>query len=110
MSDDNEGMEDALSRAARDIQNRMSRCIRTAGTEDHHFHDFFCANISIVSMVWDMLVANGLQLPKASALGTLFPKRVPKAEPGVFSCQHLHGRCRPKDNEKMGVAIHQKYF
>ncbi len=36
-SDDNKGMEDRLFCAARDIQNRMSRCIRTAGMEDCHF-------------------------------------------------------------------------
>ncbi len=39
-SDDNKGTEDVLFHAARDIQNRMSRCIGTAGMEDRHFHEF----------------------------------------------------------------------
>jgi hypothetical protein len=56
-SDDNEGMEDALFCAARDIQNRMSHCVGMAGMEDHHFHEFVGANISIMSMVWDMFTA-----------------------------------------------------
>jgi hypothetical protein len=60
-SDDDKGTEDALFRAARDIQNRMSRRVGMAGMEDCHFRDFFGANISIVSMVWDMLMANGLR-------------------------------------------------
>ncbi len=59
MSDDDKGTEDALFCEARDIQNRMSR--GTAGMEDRNFHDFFGANISIMSMVWDMLTANGLR-------------------------------------------------
>ncbi len=50
-SDDNKGMEDALFCAARDIQNRMSHHVGTAGMENCHFHDFFGANVSIVSMV-----------------------------------------------------------
>ncbi len=64
-SDDNKGTKDALFCAVRDIQNRMSHRIGTAGMEDRHFREFFGANISIVSMVWDMLTANGLR-PKKS--------------------------------------------
>jgi hypothetical protein len=40
VSDDDEGMEDVLFCAARDIQNRMSRHIGMAGMEDCHFHNF----------------------------------------------------------------------
>ncbi len=64
-SDDNKGTEDALFLAARDIQNRMSHRVGMAGMEDRHFCEFFGTNISIVSMVCDMLMANGLRPEKS---------------------------------------------
>jgi hypothetical protein len=36
-SDDDKGTDNALFHAARDIQNRTSRCAGTAGMEDYHF-------------------------------------------------------------------------
>jgi hypothetical protein len=113
MSDDNKGTEDALFSAARDIQNRMSHHAGTAGMEDCHFHDFFWQKYFHceygVGYAYGEWSAPREEPPKASALGALFPKSVPKAEPGVFGCWCLHGRSQPKDNEKMGVAIYQKY-
>jgi hypothetical protein len=64
-SDDNKGTEDAVFCAARDIQNRMSRRVGTAGMEDRYFCDFFGINISIMIMVWDMLMVNGLRPEKS---------------------------------------------
>jgi hypothetical protein len=74
----------------------MSRRDGIAVMEDCHFRDFFGANISIVSMVWDMLTANSLcpkkSHPKHLLWGTLFLKSIPKVEPRVFRCRCLHGR------------------
>jgi hypothetical protein len=66
-SDDKEGMEDTLFHAARDIHYRMFCRIGMAGMENCHFCNFFGANMSIVSTVWDMLVASGLRLKKSCA-------------------------------------------
>jgi hypothetical protein len=103
-SDDNKGMGDTLFRAVRDIQNRMSCCIRMAGIEDCHFCDFFGANISIVSMVWDMLTANGLH-PKKSRLKHLlwalyFLKVYPKQSPGCLVVGASTGAVDPKTMRK----------
>jgi hypothetical protein len=40
-SDDDEGTEDVLFHAERDIQNRMSHRVGTAGMEDRHFREIF---------------------------------------------------------------------
>jgi hypothetical protein len=39
-SDDNNGTEDALFHAAKDIQSRTSRHVGTAGMENRHFYIF----------------------------------------------------------------------
>ncbi len=56
--------------------------------EDHHFCNFFGVKISIVSMVWDMLVANGLppkkSCPKHLLWALYFLKVYPKQSPGCL--------------------------
>ncbi len=52
-------------RDARDIQNRMSRCVGTAAMEDRQFGSLFGARIEIVLKVWLMLLEDGL-CPKKS--------------------------------------------
>ncbi len=103
-SDDNEGTEDALFHAARDIQNRMCHCVGMAGIEDHHFHDFVGANISIMSMVWDMLMANGLRpeksRPKHLLWALYFLKVYPKQSPGCLVVGASMGAVDPKTMRK----------
>jgi hypothetical protein len=101
---DNEGMEDVLFRAVRDIQNRMSHCVGTVGMEDRHFREFFGANISIMSMVWDMLTANGLRpkksRPKHLLWALYFLKVYPKQSPGCLDVGASTGAVNPKTMRK----------
>ncbi len=97
-------MVDALFCPARDIQNRTSHCIRTAGMENHHFCKCFGTNISIVSIVWDMLVANGLRpkksLPKHPLWVLYFLKVYPKQSPGCLVVGASTGAVNPKTMRK----------
>jgi hypothetical protein len=103
-SDDDKGTEDALFHSARDIQNRTSRRVGMAGMEDRHFCEFFGANISIVSMVWDMLTANGLRpkksRPKHLLWALYFLKVYPKQSPGCSVVGASTGAVNPKTMRK----------
>ena len=46
--------------AARDIQNRVSRAVGTAGREARHFREFFGTRVEAVETVWNLLVNHGL--------------------------------------------------
>ena len=91
--DDDDGDDDDVDAvwyaAARDIQNRVSRVVGTADMEDRLFRSFFGTSIGPTMMVWDLLVHHSLlpreRAAKAPALGTILPKSVCKAGPGVLS-------------------------
>jgi hypothetical protein len=103
-SDDDKETEDALFCAARGIQNRMSHCIGMAGMEDHHLCIFFGTNMSIVSTVWDMLVANGLRpkksRPKHLLWAIYFLKNYPKQSLGCLVVSASTGAANPKTMRK----------
>ena len=75
-----------------------------AGMEDHHLHNFFGANLSIVSMVWDMLVANGLRpeksRPKHVLWALYFLKVYPKQSPGCLVVGASTGTVDPRTMRK----------
>ncbi len=72
--------------------------------EDHHLHNFFGANLSIVSMVWDMLVANGLRpeksRPKHVLWALYFLKVYPKQSPGCLVVGASTGTVDPRTMRK----------
>jgi hypothetical protein len=103
-SDDDKGTEGTIFCAARGIQNRTSRCIVAAGMEDRHFCKFFGINMSIVSMVWDMLVVSGLcpekSHPKHLLWALYFLKVYPKQSPGCLVVGASTGTVDPKTMRK----------
>ena len=62
--DDGDTEEAVFLCDARDIQNRTSRCVRTAAIEDCRFRGLFGACIEIVLKVWLMLGEGGLRPKK----------------------------------------------
>ena len=72
--------------------------------EDLHFCDVFGANISIMSMVWDMLTANGLRPEKSRPKHLLwvlyFLKVYPKQSPGCSVVGTTTGAVDPKTMRK----------
>jgi hypothetical protein len=65
-ADNNKGAEDKIFHATRDIQNRTSRRVGLDGMEDRRFPNFFGADHTIVTMVWDMLAGEGGLRPEKS--------------------------------------------
>jgi hypothetical protein len=72
--------------------------------EDLHFCDVFGANISIMSMVWDMLMANGLcpekSRPKHLLWALYFLKVYSKQSPGCLVVGASTGAVDPKTMRK----------
>ncbi len=70
---------------ARDIQNRMSRPVRTTDREARHFCEFFGTPVDAVEIVWDLLVRESLLLEKGRPKHLLwalhFMKTYPKQGP-----------------------------
>jgi len=103
-ADEDEGTEDAIFRAAREIQNRTSRSVGSDGMEDRRFRDFFGADIAIVTMVWDMLGEGGLRpeksKPKHLLWALFFLKVYLKQSPGCSAVGGGGGAVDPKTMKK----------
>jgi len=82
--DDGNTEEAVFLRDARNIQNRMSRCVGTAAMEDRQFRGLFGACIEIVLKVWLMLGEGGLRpkksKPKHLLCLLLADRRVPSTQ------------------------------
>jgi len=99
-NDDGDTEEAEFLCDARDIQNRMFRCVGTAPMEDRRFHGLFGACIEIFLKVWLMLWEDGL-CPKKSKLKHLlwklyFLKVYPREAPGCSAVDGLKGAVNPK--------------
>jgi hypothetical protein len=104
--DDGDGdtEEAVFLRDARDIQNRMSRCVGMAAMEDRRFRGLFGARIEIILKVWSMLLEDCL-CPKKSKpkhlLWTLyFLKVYPREAPGCSAVGGSKGAIDPKTLQK----------
>lgn len=90
--------------AARDIQNRVSRVVGTAGREARHFREFFGASVGAVEAVWDRLVHHGLLpekgRPKHLLWALYFLKVYPKQGPGCSVVGGCAGAVDPKTFRK----------
>ena len=67
--------------AARDIQNRVSRVVGTAGREARHFREFFGTPVEAVEIVWDLLLRDSLLPEKGRPKHLLWALHFMKAYP-----------------------------
>jgi hypothetical protein len=65
----------------KDIQNKAERAIGSAGTEEHHFCEFFGTGSSVVSKLWIMMADHNVLPPEGEIKHLLWTLYFLKAYP-----------------------------
>ncbi len=65
----------------KDIQNKVGRAIGSAGTEEHHFREFFGMGPSVASKLWIMMADHAVIPPEGEIKNLLWTLHFLKAYP-----------------------------